>query len=125
MEGFAHSQGHEIVPFGTYRLPANCAFHAQITPQIATFQTGMVRLRHRPLRIPLGLTSANGERRAESPRREGRRLPPLSELDDFQRREFHEALLEAATFEDLPGKWQAAILKAEQNRPKLRIFSSD
>jgi hypothetical protein len=29
--------------------------------------------------------------------------PPLSELDDLQRREFHEALLEAATFEDLPG----------------------
>jgi hypothetical protein len=24
-----------------------------------------------------------------------------------QRREFHEALLEAASFEDLPGKWQA------------------
>jgi hypothetical protein len=47
--------------------------------------------------------------------------PPLSELDDLQRREFHEALLEAATFEDLPGKWQAAILAAEQNRPKLRV----
>jgi hypothetical protein len=43
------------------------------------------------------------------------------ELDDLQRREFHEALLEAATFEDLPGRWQAAILKAEQNRPKLRL----
>jgi hypothetical protein len=28
-------------------------------------------------------------------------------------REFHEALLDADTFEDLPGKWQAAILKAE------------
>jgi hypothetical protein len=25
-----------------------------------------------------------------------------------ERREFHEALLEADTFEDLPGKWQAA-----------------
>jgi len=33
--------------------------------------------------------------------------PPLSELSDPQRREFHEALLDAATFEDLP--WQAAI----------------
>jgi hypothetical protein len=32
-----------------------------------------------------------------------------------QRREFHEALLEADSFEDLPGKWQAAILNAEQN----------
>jgi hypothetical protein len=41
--------------------------------------------------------------------------PPLSELGDLQRREFHEALLDAATFEDLPGKWQAAILKAKQN----------
>ena len=43
--------------------------------------------------------------------------PPLSELDDLQRREFHDALLEAFTFEDLPGKWQAAILEAEQARP--------
>ena len=46
--------------------------------------------------------------------------PLLSELSDPQRREFHEALLEADSFEDLPGKWQAAILKAEENRPKLR-----
>jgi hypothetical protein len=51
--------------------------------------------------------------------------PPLSELDDLQRREFHEALLEADTFEDLPGKWQAAILEAEQNRPKLRLVTRD
>ena len=42
---------------------------------------------------------------------------PLSELSDLQRREFHEALLDADTFEDLRGKWHAAILKAEQNRP--------
>jgi hypothetical protein len=48
---------------------------------------------------------------------------PLSEMGDLQRREFHEALLEAGTFEDLPGKWQAAILKAEQNRPKLRLIN--
>jgi hypothetical protein len=39
--------------------------------------------------------------------------PPLSEMAAAQRREFHEALLEAASFEDLPGWWQAAILKAE------------
>jgi hypothetical protein len=51
--------------------------------------------------------------------------PPLSELSDGQRREFHEALLEAGTFEDLPGKWQAAILKAEQNRPQLRVVTGD
>jgi hypothetical protein len=29
--------------------------------------------------------------------------PPLSELADFQRREFREVLLEAAVFEVLPG----------------------
>jgi hypothetical protein len=50
--------------------------------------------------------------------------PPLSEMDDLQRREFHEALLDAGSFEDLPGKWQAAILEAEQNRPHLRIVGS-
>jgi hypothetical protein len=47
--------------------------------------------------------------------------PPLSMLDDVQRREFHEALLDANIFEDLPGKWQAAILEAEQSRPELRV----
>jgi hypothetical protein len=35
--------------------------------------------------------------------------PPLSEMSDAQRREFHEALLDADAFEDLPGKWQAAV----------------
>jgi hypothetical protein len=40
-----------------------------------------------------------------------------------QRREFHEALLDADHFEDLCGKWQAAILKAERNRPKPRLVS--
>jgi len=39
-------------------------------------------------------------------------------MDELQRREFHEALLEAASFEDLPGKWQAAVLTAEESRPK-------
>jgi hypothetical protein len=51
--------------------------------------------------------------------------PPLGDLDDFQRREFHEGLVEADGFEDLPGKWQAAIIAAEQNRPKLRVVSGD
>ena len=46
-------------------------------------------------------------------------------MSDLQRREFHEALLEADSFEDLAGKWQAAILKAEQNRPKLRVVTGD
>jgi hypothetical protein len=51
--------------------------------------------------------------------------PPLSELSDLQRREFHEALLEAGSFEDLPGKWQAAVVTAGQNRPKLRVVTGD
>jgi hypothetical protein len=42
-------------------------------------------------------------------------------MDDRQRREFHEALLDADSFDDLPGEWQAVILEAEGNRPKLRI----
>ena len=47
--------------------------------------------------------------------------PPLVEMSAEQRREFHVALLEADAFEDLVGKWQAAILEAEQNRPELRV----
>jgi hypothetical protein len=50
--------------------------------------------------------------------------PPLSEMSEDQRRELHEALLDADCFEDLPGKWQAAILKAEQNQPNLRVVSN-
>jgi hypothetical protein len=46
-------------------------------------------------------------------------------VDDRQRREFHEALLDARAFEDLPGKWQAAILNAEAARPRLRLVSCD
>ncbi len=44
---------------------------------------------------------------------------------DQQRREFREALLKADDFEDLPGEWQVAILKAEQNMPKLRVVGGD
>jgi hypothetical protein len=51
--------------------------------------------------------------------------PPLCDMSDLQRREFHEALLDADAVEDLPGKWHAAILKAEENRPNLRIVGSD
>jgi hypothetical protein len=50
-------------------------------------------------------------------------MRPLSETSDYQRREFHESPLAADSFEDLPGKWQAAILGAERNRPKLRLVS--
>jgi hypothetical protein len=46
-------------------------------------------------------------------------------MGELQRREFHQALLDADSFEDLPGKWQAAILEAEQNRPRLPIVTGD
>ena len=46
---------------------------------------------------------------------------PLVDMDAQQRREFQLALLEAQAFDDLAGKWQAAILEAEQNRPDLRV----
>ena len=49
--------------------------------------------------------------------------PPLSDPSTRQRGEFHEALLDADTFDDLPGKWQAAILNAKENRRKLRLVS--
>jgi hypothetical protein len=63
---------------------------------------------------------------AELSRRVGKVVayPPLRDMGEEQRREFHEVLLEGDTFEDLPGKWQAAILEAEQNRPELRAARS-
>jgi hypothetical protein len=51
--------------------------------------------------------------------------PPLCEMSDGQRHDFHEALLDADAFEDLPGKSQAAILMAEAARPQLRLVSGD
>jgi hypothetical protein len=64
---------------------------------------------------------------AELSRRVGKVVgyPPLCEMSDSKRREFHEALLDADAFEDLPGKWQAAIVEAEQNRPRLRVVRGD
>jgi hypothetical protein len=57
---------------------------------------------------------------------EGRRLPAaVGGISQDQRREFHEPLLAPDGFENLPGKWQAAILTAEQNRPKRRLVSRD
>jgi hypothetical protein len=46
-------------------------------------------------------------------------------IDATDRREFHDALLEADSFEDLAGKWQAAILRAEEDRTNLRVVSGD
>jgi hypothetical protein len=47
--------------------------------------------------------------------------PPLRDMSDLERREFQEALLDADSFENLPGKWQSAVQKTEENRPNLRI----
>jgi hypothetical protein len=64
---------------------------------------------------------------AELSRRVGKLVgyPPLSNMANLQRREFQEALLDAHSFEDLPGKWQAAIVSAEQNQPTLRVVRHD
>jgi hypothetical protein len=51
--------------------------------------------------------------------------PPLSDMSDLQRREFHEALLDADSFEYPPGKWKVAIMKSEENAPNLRIVGAD
>lgn len=42
-------------------------------------------------------------------------FPPLSEIGDEQRRELADVIRDAATVEDLPGRWQAAILQAEKD----------
>ncbi len=44
--------------------------------------------------------------------------PPLCDASEDQRRELHEALLEATRSRTCP-KWQAAAVEAEGNRPKL------
>jgi hypothetical protein len=74
--------------------------------------------------VALGLRSAMA---SAALRRVGKVLgyALLSVMGAKQRREFQGALLEADSFEDLPGKWQAAILMAEQNRPKLRVVTGD
>jgi ketosteroid isomerase-like protein len=62
------------------------------------------------------MTSAELSRRVET----ALGFPPLSEIGADQRRELEEALLASDTFEDLPGKWQAAVLAAEQaDRPNV------
>jgi hypothetical protein len=50
--------------------------------------------------------------------------PPLSEMSNGQRFVFHEALLDADTFEDLPGKWQAAIVKASRAGRSCESFQT-
>jgi hypothetical protein len=45
--------------------------------------------------------------------------PPLSELAAGQRAELERELAEATSLEDLPGKWQAALLEAEAHGSAL------
>jgi hypothetical protein len=46
---------------------------------------------------------------------------PLCHMGDLQRREFQAPTASRTS----PGKWQAAILKSEANRPNLRIVGRD
>ncbi len=45
--------------------------------------------------------------------------PPLSQLSHAARAELGGVLTRAGAFEDLPGKWQAALLAAEAPSPQL------
>jgi hypothetical protein len=64
---------------------------------------------------------------AELSRRVGKVVgyPPLSEMSGQQRRELQKALLDRGHLRGFAGKWQAAIVQAEQSRPKLRVVSTD
>jgi hypothetical protein len=80
--------------------------------------------RHRQPSIPPGLRPPNGEHHVEPPRREGRHLPTDVRDERPPAPGVPRGAPRRDTFEDLSGKWQAAILKADQNRPDLRIVGS-
>ena len=76
----------------------------------------------------------NGKLRAGRWRRAANGYPPLSEMAADQRREFHEALLDAGSFEDLPGSGKrrssprsrtgrSCGLSASIEWPKIRLVS--
>jgi hypothetical protein len=67
------------------------------------------------------MASARLSRRVEK----DRRLPAA--LRDGRRpaARVPRGLLDADGFEDLPEKWQAGVVAAEQSRPKLRVATSD
>jgi hypothetical protein len=88
-----------------------------IGPSTSTFSSSPSRAPY-----PLVLGSGNGRRRADPPREEGRGVSASVQMYGAQRREFDAALRDAVAFEELPGKWQAAILRAERNRPSLRLI---
>lgn len=64
------------------------------------------------LRLPPSKPSAELSRRVEKVVG----YPPLCDLGTERRREFQEALLEADTFEDRPGKWHRARPPASQSK---------
>jgi len=51
--------------------------------------------------------------------------PPLCEIGAGSAARVPRGAARRRQLEDLPGKWQPAILKAEQNRPNLRLVSDD
>jgi hypothetical protein len=110
--------------------PSLTGRHRPATRQHRVYEAGKLLTRGHTARVRRhhlarrDLRWANSERGAQPPRREVVAYQPLCEMSDLQREEFYEALLDAEAFEDLAGKWQAAILKAEENRPNLRIVRS-
>jgi hypothetical protein len=51
--------------------------------------------------------------------------PPLSEISQDHRGEFHERLLDADAFEDVSGKVTGGDPDGRKSRPKLRRVSRD
>ena len=71
------------------------------------------------------LGSANAECRAEPPRREGPRLPAAVRDQPRSAAGVSRGAARRRRLRGSAGKWQVAILAAEQNRPKLRLISRD
>src|SRR5215211_9113113 len=87
--------------------PSGCrpAYESRTAPRSSRGTGDQAPAHHRDLRQP------NRAPRSAAASTKVVGYPPLVEMDDRRRREFHEVLLDADSFEDLPGKWQAAILK--------------
>jgi hypothetical protein len=51
--------------------------------------------------------------------------PPLSEMGDLQGASSTRRCSRRTGSRICPGKWQAAVVSAEQNRPGLRVVSGD
>jgi len=51
--------------------------------------------------------------------------PPLCDMDAAQRREFHDALLDAGAFGDLPVRWLGGGRRRGAEPARLRVVGSD